>query len=106
MIAGKLDQRLIVYRKVERADGFGALPTRWEPAATIWAERVNETARRVDEVQEHFPDHTAAFNIRIAHNVEENSRVKHLGGHLYTVTSVVKNRRRGMQTIYCERVNE
>lgn len=106
MIAGKLDQRLIVIRKVERADAFGSLHPTWVASGTIWGERVSEVARRSDEAQEHFPDHTAAFNIRSAHRIDENTRVQHVGGNLYTVVGIVKNRRRGMQTLYCERVNE
>lgn len=72
---------------------------------TVAAERVKASGFRSDEVGEHFPDYRVDFNIRSAHPVKENWRVKQLGGYLYTVTNIIPNIDRGMKTLICERVN-
>lgn len=56
-------------------------------------------------VGEHFPDYRVEFNIRDAHEIDENWRVEQLGGHLYTVANIIPNPDRGMNTLVCDRVN-
>ena len=73
---------------------------------TVWAERVKATGRRSEEVGEHFPDYSVDYNIRDAHPVQENWRVRQLGGELYTVTNIIPNLDRGYKTLVCVRVNE
>lgn len=73
---------------------------------TVWAERVKTTGRRSEEVGEHFPDYSVDYNIRDAHPVQENWRVRQLGGELYTVTNIIPNLDRGYKTLVCVRVNE
>lgn len=87
-------------------DKFGAEKTTYEETRTVHAERVKTSPSRSEEVGEHFPDYRAEFNIRVQHPIDENWRVEQLGGHLYTVTNIVVNIDRGMQTLTCERVNE
>lgn len=87
-------------------DAMGSESVTWEEAGTVWAERVKYSGRRSEEAGEHFPDYSVEFNIRDAHAVEENWRVRQLGGHLYTVTNILPNLERGYKTLRCERVNE
>lgn len=98
--------KLCLLKPVSVDDGFGGEDT---PAfvefRTVAAERVKATGNRSDEVGEHFPDYRAEFNIRDAHPVKENWRVRQLGGYEYTVTNIIPNIDRGMQTLICERVN-
>lgn len=59
-----------------------------------------------DEVGEAFADYRTEWNVRDAHHIEEGWRVEHMGGHLYTVVSVIPNIDRGFNTLVCERINE
>lgn len=80
--------------------------TTYELQRTVRAQRVKQSGNRSEEVGEHFPDYRAEYNIRDAHQVEENWRVQQLGGYLYTVVAIIPNLDRGMKTLICERVNE
>lgn len=106
MRAGRLKYRLEILQPVEVTGQFGGSKTEWVALRTVAAERVKATGRRSEEVAEHFPDYSVEFNIRDAHPVEENWRVRQLGGYLYTVTNIIPNIDRGMKTLVCERVNE
>lgn len=106
MYAGRMKYRLKVSELVVTRDKFNAEKSAWVDRGCIHAERVKQTARRSDELGEHFPDHSATYNIRDAHKIKENWRVEELGGNLYTVTAIVPNKDRGMLTLYCERVNQ
>lgn len=106
MIAGRMTEWLTVLKPTTVVNAFGEEHITYTEQATIHAERVKESAMRRTEVGEHFPDHDAEFNVRDAHTVEENWRVRQLGGLLYTVVAIVPNRQRGYVTLKCERVNE
>lgn len=107
MIAGRMDTRLIIRQPVESVNAVGERrPVQWTDSTPVWAERVKLTGRRSEEVAEHFADYSAQFNIRAAHRIRESWRVREVGGHLYTVTNIIPNRRRGFVTLQCERVNE
>lgn len=106
MRAGAMRYKLRLLRPVAEVNSFGEEAVSYEPAATVWAERARQTGRRSEEAGEHFPDYSAEFNIRAAHEVDANWRAEQLGGHLYTVTAVIPNIERGMKTLVCERVNE
>lgn len=107
MRAGGLsDTRLEVLRPSRAANAYGEEAPTWEAVGTVRAERVKMEGRRSEEAGEQFPDYSARFNIRYAHHVEENWRVRLDEGHLYAVTNVIPNRRRAMKTLVCERVNE
>ncbi len=87
-------------------DRMGARAITYKAGPAVWAERVSATGRRSEEAAEHFPDYSVRFNIRDAHHVEENWRVRQADGHLYTVTAIIPNKDRGYNTLICERVNE
>ena len=106
MRAGAMKYRLTLFQPMARTNDYGEEATTYEPTATIWAERVKQSGTRSEEVGEHFPDYHAEFNVRDAHKVEENWRVQQLGGHLYSVTNIIPNIDKGMNTLVCERVNE
>lgn len=106
MRAGALKYRLVLLRPVVAVNDFGEEAMTYAEACTVRAERVKMNGSRSEEVGEHFADYRAEFNIRDAHEVAENWRVRQLGGELYTVTAVVPNLDRGMKTLVCERVNE
>jgi len=106
MQAGRMRYRLRLLHPVASTDKFGAEKTVYELTRTVHAERVKTSSRRSEEVGEHFPDYNTEFNIRAQHPIDENWRVEQIGGHIYTVTNIVINIERGMQTLICERVNE
>lgn len=106
MKAGRLKYKLIVRRPVVTANRFGEKSTVWERCATVWAERRKLTGSRSDEVGEAFADYRTEWNVRDAHHIEEGWRVEHMGGHLYTVVSVIPNIDRGFNTLVCKRINE
>lgn len=85
---------------------MGAEQVEYTETCTVWAERARHSGARSEEAGEHFPDYAVEFNIRWAHHVLENWRVRHLGGYLYTVVSIEPNKRKGYKTLQCERVNE
>lgn len=102
-----LNERLVLLQPVvESVNDLGEEDTVFVETRTVYAERVKQSGKRSEEVGEHFPDYRAEFNIRSAHPVQENWRVRHLGGHLYTVVAVVPYLKRGYKTLICERVNE
>lgn len=98
--------RLRILRPRVEHGPLGGEKTMWEETATVWAERVKVSPRHGMELGEPFPGYTVDYNIRWGREVGENWRVEEVGGHLYTVTNVIPNRERGMQTLKCERVNE
>lgn len=106
MRAGALKYQLQLLRPTRVTDRMGAERTEYEPTKVVRAERVRLDGSRSDEVGEHFAAYSTSFNVRDAHEVEDNWRVQQLGGYLYTVVSVVPNLDRGYKTLKCERVNE
>ena len=85
---------------------MGAKKVEYQETRTVHAERVAASGGRSEEVGEHFPDYGVQFNIRSAHPVDENWRVRQQGGYLYTVCAIVPNTDRGYKTLICDRVNE
>lgn len=106
MIAGFLKYRLRILKPEIEKDAFGAEHTTWVETKVAHAERVKTSGSNRLEVGEHFPDYRPEFNIRDAHEIDENWRVQQIDGHLYTVRNVIPNKDRGMLTLQCERVNE
>lgn len=106
MQAGRMKYKLVLLEPVTDADGFGEETPGYKEFRTVAAERVKLSGNRSEEVGELFPDYRTEFNIRDAHAVRENWRVRQLGGYLYTVTGIIPNLDRGMKTLICERVNE
>lgn len=106
MKAGRLKYKLTLLEPQRTTDRMGAEKVTYEETRTVYAERVRATGNRSEEVGEHFPDYTVEFNIRDAHPIAENWRVRQLGGYLYTVVSIIPNLDRGYKTLLCDRVNE
>lgn len=106
MIAGRMRTRLSILEPTVTVNDFGEEAVTYRSWATIKAERIRHTAARSEEVGEHFPEHRAEFNIRIAHAVGENWRAREVGGVLYTVVAVIPNVPRGYKTLICDKVNE
>lgn len=105
MQAGRMRYKLTLMRPVSIIDDFGEETPEYEDFRTVAAERVKASGFRHDEVGEHFADYRVEWNIRDAHPVKENWRVKQAGGHEYTVMAIIPNRERGMLTLVTERVN-
>lgn len=101
-----MKHRLVILQPVVAADEAGGEATQYRPVRTVHAERVKFSGRRSEEVAEHFPDYRTEFNIRDAHPIGENWRVRQLGGYLYTVVAITPNLDKGFKTLVCERVNE
>lgn len=97
--------RLELLKPVLSSDRFGAEVTSYELTRTVHAERVSQTGARSEEVGEHFSSRSVRYNIRDAHPVQENWRVRQ-GGYVYTVVAILPNHSRGFNTLVCERVNE
>lgn len=106
MRAGALKYKLTILEPTYSEDRMGAKAVDYVEKATVWAERVTASGHRSEEIGEHFPDYSTQFNIRDAHAIAENWRVRQLGGYLYTVTAIIPNLDRGYKTLLCERVNE
>ena len=106
MRAGAMKYKLELLKPTQTTDRMGAESTVYTPTRTVHAERVNTTGNRSEEVGEHFAAYSAHFNIRDAHPIAENWRVRQLGGYLYTVVAIVPNLDRGYNTLVCDRVNE
>lgn len=106
MRAGDMKYRIQLLKPVATANAYGEEANAYELQRTVRAQRVKQSGNRSEEVGEHFPDYRAEYNIRDAHQVEENWRVQQLGGYLYTVVAIIPNLDRGMKTLICERVNE
>lgn len=98
--------KLVLLEPQRVVDRMGAEDTVFNETRTVHAERVKFSGRRSEEVGEHFPEYRAEFNIRDVHPIDENWRVRQVGGHLYTVTAIVPNVERGYNTLVCDRVNE
>lgn len=105
MQAGRMKTRLRILRPITTEGELGGESLEWVETATVHAERVKQTGSNTLIVGEHFPDYRTEFNIRDAHEVEENWRVEQLGGYLYNVANVIPNIDRGMKTLVCDRVN-
>ena len=106
MIAGRMKYKIQLLEPQREEDRMGAQKVAYQPTRTVWAERVSASGGRSEEVGEHFPAYSVQYNIRDVHTVQENWRVRQLGGYLYTVTAIIPNADRGYKTLVCERVNE
>lgn len=106
MRAGALKYKLELLKPVPTTDRMGAERVDYEITRTVNAERVNTAGNRSEEVGEHFAAYSTQYNIRDAHPIADNWRVRQLGGYLYTVVAIIPNLDRGYNTLLCERVNE
>ncbi len=105
MQAGRMKYRIELLEPYITANTFGEEAESFRTFRVVNAERVKMSGRRSDEVGEHFPDYSVAFNIRDVHPIKENWRIRQLGGYEYIVTNIIPNIDRGMKTLICERLN-
>lgn len=106
MRAGGMKYRLTLMKPVAKVNGFGESVMTYEETRMVRAERVKLSGNRGIDADEMFSSYGAEFNIRNSHPVGEGWRAKQLGGNLYTITSILPNLDKGMNTLVCERVNE
>ena len=106
MIAGRLRYRVELLRPSTTVNAYGEQVTTWEAVGSVRAERVRLTGSRRDEAAEMWSDYAASYNIRDAHRVEEQWRVREAGGCLMSVAAIIPNKERGYITLQCVRVNE
>lgn len=98
--------RLSLLKPDHNVNDYGEQQTTFIPFRTVWAERVQWSGNRSEEVDEHFADENVRYRIRSAHPIKEHWRVKPLDADAtYTVVAIEENRRRGMLTLYCEKLN-
>lgn len=98
--------RLSLLKPDHNVNDYGERQTTFTPFRIVWAERVQWSGSRSEEADEHFPDESARFRIRSAHPIKENWHVRPLGSDTtYTVVAIEENRRRGMLTLICEKLN-
>ena len=98
--------RLPLLKPDHNVNDYGEQQTTFIPFRTVWAERVQWSGNRSEEVDEHFADENVRYRIRSAHPIKEHWRVKPLDADTtYTVVAIEENRRRGMLTLYCEKLN-
>lgn len=71
---------------------------------SVWAERVKMSGSMVTEIGEEFPDYRIEFRTHIFYKCEEHWRIRYENRD-YEVTSIIKDRRNGLQTISCTRIN-
>lgn len=106
MQAGKMKYSVTLLEPKTAVNEYGEEATDYVATRTVHAERVKANGHRSEEVGEHFPNYNVEFNIRDAHPVSENWRLQQNGGYLYTITNIIPNLDRGMNTLICVRVNE
>lgn len=102
-----MKDRLKLLEPCRIVNKYGEERTEYYPVATAYAYRMAQRGQKSEEDSEHFADYTVQFVVRREHAVEENWRVEHEGGYLYTVTNRLPyGHERAYVTLQCERVNE
>ena len=106
MIAGLLNTHLILYRPETSETTSGSEKVTFSEVATVRAGRSKYAGSTGEEAGELFMDIRATFTLRDAHTIGEHWRVREPGGPLFAVDFIEHNRRKGMITLNCIRVNE
>lgn len=105
MIAGLLTESIELLRPATGVSASGEKARGFEPCRRVHAERVQLAGRGSLEVGEQFADYSARWRIRDAHRaVAPGWRVRACG-LIFNILAVEPNRRRGMLTLICERIN-
>lgn len=100
-----MTERITLYRPDVSESASGSASTTWSMAGTYWAQLSQRRDYRSDEVGEHFADVTAVFLIRSGIEVGEFWRLVY-EGNVYEIQTCPLNRKLGMRTLNCQRVNE
>lgn len=100
-----MTERIALYRPVITEGASGSQIKTYEAAGVYWAQLSSRRDYRTDEVGERFADATAVFLVRSSVEVDEYWQLIH-EGKKYEVQTCPLNRRLGMRTLNCQRVNE
>lgn len=108
MHAGTLTERVALYRPVQTVNDYGEEETAYELAHHARAERVSLTGRLAVQVGERFTDYDLTLRLHSCVEVAELWRLALLpdAETPYQVEVVERNRRRGVTTIFCTKVNQ
>ncbi len=101
-----IDTKLELLEPVRTTDAFGSEDVSFQSTGECYAHTVKLTGNRHEEVQEHFSDYRAEFNVRWGIPVHEHWQVRNLlDGVVYVVTNIIPLRQRDMKTLQCEKLN-
>lgn len=107
MHAGTLTERITLYRPTVAVNDYGEEETAYQAAHTARAERVSLTGRLAMQVGERFTDYDLTLRIHSCVEVAELWRLTLNGSaEPYQVETVERNRRRGVTTLLCTKVNQ
>lgn len=111
MKIGRMYTRLRWERPQTSITGTGALLAKYTTLAYIRAERASMRATERNEAGEMYADIHAEYNVRYLHDIRRGDRLTEVSdedtdsGALMEVTAVIANRRKGLKTVICDRVN-
>jgi len=107
MIAGRLRDKVTVYRPVEEVNGYGEAMQTWVAVATVHAERSKRVDARSEQVGEHFAEARVTWLIRGVHAVKANWRIVDARtGEKFTIMAVTPHRERGYNELSCTLYND
>ena len=107
MKIGRMYTRLRWERPQTSITGTGALLAKYTTLAYIRAERAAMRATERNEAGEMY----AEYYVRYLHDIRRGDRLTEVSdedtdsGALMEVTAVIANRRKGLKTVICDRVN-
>lgn len=108
MIAGRMNDIVILMRPVIERDKFGAEHTTYEEGKPIHAEIQWKSGGTSEQVGEFFSNIRIDVLIRDQHKIGEKWRVKQLTGNkcMFNIRAIEPNPAKHMNRLICERVNE
>lgn len=102
-----MDTVIEVMRRQSVETATGARSDTYSSMGKINAERASVRPSVHEEAGEIYSDVHAEYNVRIYIDVREGDRVREdRSSAVYEVTHVLYNRRKAMQTLVCDRVNQ
>lgn len=111
MKIGRMYTRLRWERPETSITVTGALLAKYTTLAYIRAERASMRATERNEAGEMYADIHAEYYVRYLHDIRRGDRLTEVSdedtdsGALMEVTAVIANRRKGLKTVICDRVN-
>lgn len=111
MKIGRMYTRLRWRKPSALVTATGAREVTFINQGIILAERASMRATERNEAGEMYADMHAEYNVRYQHNIRRGDRLTECdeygveNGVEMEVTAVINNRRKGLKTIICDRVN-
>ena len=106
MIAGLINSVVTFSSPVKTVNAYGEEKiTSWKDEGKWRAQRQSISGKRTEEVGEHFEDLSAKYIVRWGHQPKAGWRLVTEDGVTYEVAAIEPNRRRGLLTLNCNRVN-